>query len=323
LCGALSFSATAHAQSTDTAFAEALYREGRALMDAKRYDEACAKFGESQRLDPATGTLLNLAACNEARGKTATAWLQYNDALLAARRDQREDRVTFARERIAALEPKLSRLTVVVEAGAEVEGLEVRLDGARLGAASRGVPAPVDPGKHRLEARAPGKKAWSLEIELGAEADQKTVRVPVLDDAPVTEVPPQPDTPPTVAPALPPPTHDVVTERPVPASVYIMGGATVVLAIGAGVTGAMYFDRKATYNELNEDPQASDAAREDARDKAQLWGVTNGVLTAGAVLGAVATGYLYFSRPEVTRKARISPWVGPGSAGIAIEARAF
>ena len=321
LCATLAWTGSALAQSTDTAIAEALYRQGRSLMDEKKYDEACTKFAESQRLDPATGTLLNLASCNEARGKYATAWLQFSEALLAARRDQREDRVAFARERVAAIEPKISRLTVTVAPSAEVDGLEVRLDGAPLGSAARGVPTPLDPGPHELEASAPGKKPWTKEVVIGAEADQQTIAIPPLEDAPVVAPPDEPGGSSGPTPGSP---DRVVTERPVPASVYVLGGATVLLAIGAGVTGAMYLDDKATYNELNTDPNASVADREAARDDAQLWLVTNGMLTAGAVIGAVFTGYLYFSRPEVKkRQAIVTPWIGHRSGGIAVSGTLF
>src|SRR5439155_3292101 len=100
--------------TAEVALAEMLYREGRALVVEGKVREACPKFAESYRLDAATGTLLNLASCHEAEGKLASAWLEYSEALNLARRDRRDDRIRFAQEHLSAIEPKLSRLTVVV-----------------------------------------------------------------------------------------------------------------------------------------------------------------------------------------------------------------
>src|SRR5687768_8531645 len=56
------------AQPRDAAAGEALFIEGRRLMKVGDRPAACAKFAESQRLDPAVGTLANLADCEEQRG---------------------------------------------------------------------------------------------------------------------------------------------------------------------------------------------------------------------------------------------------------------
>src|ERR1043165_7438851 len=71
-CVLLAVAAPAHAQSK--AQAEVLFRRGVELMDAGKVDEACDAFEDSQKLDPVTSTLLNLAACREKRGQLATAW---------------------------------------------------------------------------------------------------------------------------------------------------------------------------------------------------------------------------------------------------------
>lgn len=96
----------------NAAMAEALFREGQRLMFEKRYPEACPKLAESHRLDPAGGTLLTLAFCHEAEGRTATAWTEFREAEAVALREGRRDRQAAAREKADALEPRLSRLVI-------------------------------------------------------------------------------------------------------------------------------------------------------------------------------------------------------------------
>src|SRR5258706_7643021 len=79
--------AVAQPAGTEVALAEVLYQKGRQLMTEGKFAEACPKFGESYRLDAATGTLLNLASCHEAEHKLATAWLEFTEAVAAAKRD--------------------------------------------------------------------------------------------------------------------------------------------------------------------------------------------------------------------------------------------
>src|SRR5579859_7080743 len=165
---------------TDSAMAEALFQEGRKLVEQKRYADACPKFAESERLDPGIGTLLNLAACHELEGKTATSWSEFTQALGQAERESRADAGQFARTHLAALTPKLPKIVINVPAENDAPGLEVTLDGQALGKPAWGVAAPIDPGNHVIAAVATGRKRWSTQVMFAA-SEQKAVVVPALE----------------------------------------------------------------------------------------------------------------------------------------------
>lgn len=171
------------AGADDGALAEALFREAQSLMAQSNYGEACPKFEESQRLDPSTGTLLNLAVCHERVGKLATAWNEFNAAVVAARRDERPDRVTFAEEHIADLEPRLSRLIIDLPKASDTVGIEIRLDSTLLGRPALGLAFPVDAGPHTLNVHAPGKLPWSKQLTIAPGPSQQSVSIPRLLDA--------------------------------------------------------------------------------------------------------------------------------------------
>ena len=95
----------------DPVTAEALFRAGRAAMDAGNPKEACARFAESQRLEPAGGTLLNLGECHEALGELASAWQAYVEASELLK----DDRRTYALKKRGELEPRLARVELRVE----------------------------------------------------------------------------------------------------------------------------------------------------------------------------------------------------------------
>jgi hypothetical protein len=159
--------------------AEVLFREGRQLMAAKRYAEACPKLAESHRLDPGGGAILNLAFCHERQGKTATAYREFGEALAWARTDARPDRAELAHARLDALEGKLARLVVVIGPGAHVAGMVIERDGRSIEEGSLGEPAAVDPGEHVVTATADGKEPFQTTVRVAAGA-RVTVVVPAL-----------------------------------------------------------------------------------------------------------------------------------------------
>lgn len=176
--------AGAEVSSAQRATAEALFQQAAQLMDQKRFNEACEKFAASQELDSGLGTMLYLADCYDQAGKTASAWALFREAADASRRAEQPDRERIASERASSLEARLSKLELRVSAARRVPGLELRLNDAPVPSASWNVPLPVDPGVAKLEARAPGKKPWTIQLKIADGPASQIAELQALADAP-------------------------------------------------------------------------------------------------------------------------------------------
>jgi hypothetical protein len=172
--------------SDNRAVAEMLFFTARGLMEAGRYPEACAKLGESYRLDAASGTLLNLAVCHESEGRVASAWGEFRQALSDARKANRADREELAKEHIAKLEPDLPFLTIVVPDFVRVKDLEILRNGVALGSGGWGTELPIDPGKVEIVTRAPGFLPKTKTITI-AKRQHLSTTVEKLEPAPIVE----------------------------------------------------------------------------------------------------------------------------------------
>lgn len=206
-----SFSAHAAPTPEDVALSEALFREGKTLLQEGKYDLACPKLAESLRLDPAGGTLVTLGLCYEGAGKTASAWVVFGDALASAERDKRADRVKLAKEHIATLEKRLSYLTVeVTPDGLGTSDFTLTRNGVHINRAALGTASAVDPGKHVINVSATGFSTLALEVEVGPDGDRKKVVIPPLNR--IVEKPADP--PPVEKPVEKP----IETPKPTPVS---------------------------------------------------------------------------------------------------------
>jgi hypothetical protein len=185
----LAHASSAHAQSApDLASAQALFDEGKRLLDQGDYDAACPKLAASLRLDVGIGTMLYLADCEAHRGRTATAWAQFREAAAVAA-SQHDAREKVARSRAADLEPRLSRLVIAVAEPAAPQ-LVVKRDGEPLDRAAWGIGVPVDPGPHVVEASAPGRAPFRASVAVAGDARTLTVTVPALESTPAPIVAP-------------------------------------------------------------------------------------------------------------------------------------
>jgi hypothetical protein len=216
--------------------AESLFRSGKEAYQRGDYGTACPRLAESQRLEPAGGTLLALALCYEAWGKNATAWALFQQAEAVARTQGRSDRVAIARERARALEPGLSFVTVKLAVDA-APNVEVALDGLRLGSAALGTQTAVDAGQHRIEARHEAVVYFTHTVDLAAKENV------------VVEIPPPPVRSEPAPRVLPPPAPEALSapravhvEPPVPArpkQSSVLDRTLPLVALGVGASSLL------------------------------------------------------------------------------------
>lgn len=154
--------------------ASALFDQGRVALAAGDLDTACARFRASDQLDPAGGTRANLGACEQKRGRIASAWEAYRSALRLF--PQGDPRAAKIRAWIAELEPRLPWLTLELDPDAPA-ATTVRLGAVIVGnTATWKVAMPFDPGVHELIIEAPGKASRVVRTTLG-EGERTTIAV--------------------------------------------------------------------------------------------------------------------------------------------------
>lgn len=178
------------AQKGDIAGAEALFQEGRRLMDEGKSEAACPKFEESQRLDPGTGTLWHLARCYQETGRLATAWATFHQVAQEAQRLGEKPKVKAALDRAKKLEPKLHKLRIEVPEENQVKGLAITRGDAQVGSGAWGAAVPVDKGEVLIEASAPGHETWTETVDVSGKKREHSITIPLLEVSPTPEVEP-------------------------------------------------------------------------------------------------------------------------------------
>jgi tetratricopeptide (TPR) repeat protein len=181
----LAAGAEARAQGAE---ADRLFEAGRKAALREAWEEACADFAESYRLDPAPGTLLNMGDCEEHLGHLQRAYESYRTAI--SRMSPDDDRVPRAHGRMAAIEQRAGRLTVNLAPTAP-DGTVVSLDGEVLPKSRLGMPLFVEAGKpHTVRATAVGYYGERIDVTLAA-TEARTINL--TPGASLEEV--APDTP--------------------------------------------------------------------------------------------------------------------------------
>lgn len=301
----LLWSSSAFADAGSSAAAEALFGQARGLMEAGKYAEACPKLAESQRLDPGTGTLLNLADCYEKANLLASAWTTWIEAGRSAKVTGQTEREELSKKKVAELEPKLGHISFQVDPE-HAEGLRITKDGEVVAEAVWGTPLPADGHSYRIEAQAPGFQAFRVDV--------------AVEDGHVTNV-----IIPSLHPAEPEPAKGPISEpRPAqdnanPGSTqrtvgWVIAG-TGALGLAAGsVLGILALSKNGASKEHCEpqDPNLCSSEGIALRDNALMFG--DAATVAFGVGGALALGGLIvvLTAPHKSDQVAFTPTLGGG-----------
>ena len=306
------------AKTDSSVIAQELFDQGLKLMAEGKLAEGCAKLEASNKAAWAPGTTINLADCYEQIGRIASAWAKFLESEPHFRnRTPPDPRADIAKQRAEALYPKLSRLTIEVPAESKVAGLTIARDGDPVDEQQWGTGLPVYPGKHVVEVSAPGKKPWKWEADVGAGGATVSVKVPVLEDAPMVEPPPAAD-----------------TGMPLQKKIAIgVGAAGVVGLVVGGVFGGLTLGKVGDSNKTCTQSAGGvfvcDEPGAKLRDEAGgLSTVSTAALIAGGVLAAGGV-VLWVTAPSTapakdTAARRPAIWVAPtfgGTTGVSAGAR--
>jgi len=304
----------ARAQTTDDP--EALFAQGRQLAVAKRCDQALPLFRRSHAAAPAVGTLLNIAACDETLGRTASAKRALERARDLANELDDGARSRYAQKRLDALRAKLSRLRVVVRSPSD--GLSLTLDGAPLPAAQWGRAVALDPGRHEVVARAEGYHDYEAEVVLEDPGTTLQLEVPALTSS--------------TAPA--PPAAIVIRregglgEAPRIAGWTVGGVGIAALGVGSGLMlrAQLIVNEAEPYCPdrdnacLPEGVRLRGEAQTNERAGIALVAVGGAALATGAVL--LGLGYASETpEDDLLDRMAVTPWLGPALGGVAVGGR--
>ncbi len=320
----------------DRTGARAAAEQGARAFDAGRYAEAIDYFQRAEKLYHATPHLLYMARAGIKLGQLVEAREHLlaiiNEPLSPQANQVLKDTRAMAERELDQLEPRIPRVSIVVQ-GENAEGTKVWLDDRELPGVLLGIPQPINPGKHRFQAKAIGMESSVSVLDL-REGAKETVVLTLQAGGGLARPEPEPGVGGTAQPLEP--TADSGVGDSGGANWYQIGGYT---GIGIGAVGAalgtvfliqgndVANDADALFESCPRgttgrpacDPAVSAEVQSldnSAADKLTLSVVSYAVGGAGLATGIV----LLLLDPSDSEKAENEPawrpWVGFGSAGL-------
>lgn len=319
LVGALALAAHgAHAADPQ---ATKLFQQGLKLFERGEIKAACEKFEQSYDIDPAPGTLGNLATCFERLGEYSRAHKAFVELARRAQDAGKTDRVDVYRTRATELESKLPKIML---GGANASAWkELKIDGVDVPRDKWTTPMPAEEGPHKLRF-ASGETSRTITVNVPHDGTV-SAEFPA-PDASTAITPPTPSTPPPDATPTPRKTE---TPETTPSSSshfpwpYVLAGAGGAAMVVGGVFGLKAIGDKSDATDAcpgHVCPSAQAAARaNDARLSSETAATVSTLCVAWglALVGAGAVVYVFTRSGDVS----VAPAVGVRTGGASLSVR--
>jgi hypothetical protein len=319
--------------------ARTLATEGAAAFNDGRYKDAVDLFTKAESLMHAPPHLLYVARAHAKLGQFVKA----REAYIRITKEQLQpnappafkDAQNTAQKELSAITPKIGSLDIKVEGADAVKDLSVKIDGNPIPTVLLGVPQPIDPGEHRIEASATGFRAQPQTVRLGEGDKASTVLKLEADSSAVAAA--APGAPAPGAPGAPGPSGEPIRDTSSPMDSTSSGsgmriGSYVAFGVGAvglGV-GTVFLisalGKRSDADALCNLPDGTCDIRNqaqvesldaDSKSASTLSIVGYGVGGAGIAAGVVLLVLSGQAESSAAARPAVYPWVGSNAAGLA------
>jgi hypothetical protein len=311
--------ANAPARADDASTALEELKQGYALKQDGKCEEAVPVFEHSASLDPKPKTLLNLAACEANLGDLVAAQrdaVRGRDLATAA---QDQELATVASTQLAAIEKRLAHLTVVLAHGAPPDSAVSR-DRLPMGASTLGTEVALNAGPHVITVVAKGRAERRFDVFLSEGANAQIEVAPGDRVAAVAWSPaPQPIAAPVAAAEPEPEPEAPASASATPTEKLLAYGAFALGAVGLTVGIATGIVATSQHGTLVSDCNGYDcgAAVQGTLNSFRALRTWSTVGYVVGVVGAAGGAVLWFNAPTAPPDSpAASLWLGPGSAGV-------
>jgi hypothetical protein len=313
--GALGFGDVAADEPDPRARAQALFVEGRKAIDGGNWAAGCPKVRQSLELFAVANSHFTSAQCDERDGRIASA-LEHWERGRALVDDAADPRTKVARERIAALDPRVPRVRVVIPPASG--SVTVLLDDVELSAAVLVAPLRVNPGKHVFVVRAEGRQENRHQFTI---AERERIEF-IAKGGPARQTPPSgsASAAPPVGSATPP-----TPSNPRRTAGFVLGGVGALGLLASAGTAYGVYSVEHDLLECQAGGRCTTADRAAYVDKYKSLLVVNTV-TFGVGLAGVGAGLILVLTAPKTTEAKpadtaVVPLFMPGGAGIGLSGR--